>query len=178
VRDLAESCVAYVERSTGIRLDYDANTLPVLDHWIKDARTTAGVRPDALRLVAHTAGAYFGELVRRKYPAWWRLANESPSEWRIEFEPVYLAFQPVQIVLDSLFRESLDGNHERYELEDTAEADVRARLSVLSPVSDDEFFSLTTRLDVLEITVEALRARRLSGGDEHDAVLSPSDYET
>ena len=82
---------------------------------------------------------------------------------------MYLAFQPVQLVLDSLFRESLDGGDARYELDDADEGDVRARLDALPPVSEDEFFALTTRLDVIDIIVEAIRARRSAASDDSDS---------
>jgi hypothetical protein len=177
VRDLADTCVRNVERSLTIRLDYRAETLSVLDHWLNHERVANAGRADVMRLVGAAAGAYFGELVRRRHGAWWRLSGPSPAEWRIELEPVYLAFQPVQLVLDALLRESADGLDERYELDADDEVEVRRRLALLAPVSEDEFYALTTRLDVLDIAVEVIRARRTTAGDECDLLLQPSDYD-
>ena len=88
VRDLAEACVRFVERAVGVKLDYEPETLSILDHYLGGARPAAGERPAAGVLVAHAAGAYFGEVVRRRYPSWWRLDGDDPGEWRIELEPV------------------------------------------------------------------------------------------
>src|SRR5580692_10141085 len=105
VRDLAEACVRFVERAVGVRLDYEPETLSLLDHYLVGARAAARERPEAGALVAHAAGAYFGEVVRRRYASWWRFEGDDPSGWRIELQPVYLSFSPVQLVADALFRE-------------------------------------------------------------------------
>src|SRR6188768_3178203 len=73
VRDLAEGCVRFVERALGVRLDYAPDTLSILDHYLEEGRKSAAERPEAAALLAHAAGAYFGEVVRRRYPSWWRL---------------------------------------------------------------------------------------------------------
>ena len=101
VRDLAEACVRFVERSVGVKLDYEPETLSILDHYLAGARAAAAEKPAAGALVAHAAGAYFGEVVRRRYPSWWRLDGDDPSGWRLELEPVYLSFSPVQIAADA-----------------------------------------------------------------------------
>ncbi len=177
MRDLAEACVRFVERAVGVKLDYEPETLPLLDHYLNDAREAAGQRPEAGALVAHAAGAYLGEVVRRRYPSWWRLDGDDPGAWRIELEPVYLSFSPVQLVADALLRGSDLEASERLELEDEDREAVAARLSELPPVDEDEFYAPSTRLEVIDIAVEAIRARRLAAGDEGDALLHPDDYE-
>lgn len=92
VRDLAEGCIRFVERALGVRLDYEAETLSILDHYLEESRKVARERAEATLVVAHTAGAYFGEVVRRRYPSWWRMEGDDPAAWRIELEPVYLSF--------------------------------------------------------------------------------------
>ena len=103
VRDLAEACVRFVERALGVKLDYEPETLPLLDHYLATARAEAEDQPAARVLVAHAAGAYFGEVVRRRYPSWWRAEGNDPGGWRIELENVYLSFSPVELVADALF---------------------------------------------------------------------------
>ncbi len=177
VRDLAEACVRFVERSLKVKLDYEPETLPLLDHYLNGAREAAGQRPEAGALVAHAAGAYLGEVVRRRYPSWWRLDGDDPGGWRIELEPVYLSFSPVQLVADALHREGDLEASERLELEEEDRLAVAARLLELPPVDEDEFYAPSTRLEVIDIAVEAIRARRLAAGDEGDALLGPDDYE-
>ena len=80
-------------------------------------------------MVAHAAGAYFGEVVRRRYPSWWRLDGDDPGAWRVELEPVYLSFSPVQLMADALFREGDPDASERLELEEEDREAVAARLA-------------------------------------------------
>ena len=35
VREYADQAVAYVQRALGIKLEYDSDTLPVLDHYLR-----------------------------------------------------------------------------------------------------------------------------------------------
>ena len=220
VRDLADACVRFVERAVGVKLDYEPETLSLLDHYLVGARAAAAERPEAGALVAHAAGAYFGEVVRRRYPSWWRFEGDDPGDWRIELQPVYLAFRPVQLVADALFRAratgaegagtnhstsaieaagaaadahadeaagadedpraedpgSAEGASERLEMEEEDRRVVAARLAELPEVSEDEFYALSTRLEVIDIAVEAIRGRRLADGDG-DSMLGPDDYE-
>jgi hypothetical protein len=179
VRDLAEACVRFVERTVGVKLDYEPETLSILDHYLAGARAAAAEKPEAGALVAHTAGAYFGEVVRRRYPSWWRLDGDDPSGWRLELEPVYLAFSPVHLLADALFFRAADPQaSERLELEDEDRRAVAARLAELPEVDEDEFYAPSTRLEVIDIAVEAIRARRLGEGSAGDASLGPDDYET
>lgn len=176
VRELAEGCVRFVERALGVKLDYEPETLPLLDHWIAAARADATAKPEAAAVVAHTAGAYLGEVVRRRYACWWRIEGDDPGAWRIEMEPVYLSFSPVQLVADAILLIMEDEALERLEIDDADRDAVASRLAELPPVPVEEFFAPSTRLEVLDIAVEAIRARRL-GEEETDAALGPADYE-
>jgi hypothetical protein len=179
VRDLAEGCVRFVEQALGVKLDYEPETLSLLDHYVEQARAAAAAQPTAAALVAHLAGAYFGEVVRRRHPSWWRAEGDDPSAWRIELESVYLSFSPVQLVADALFRgeEGVAEAAERLELTEEDRDAVAARLADLPPVPEEEFYAPSTRLEVIDIAVEAIRARRMAEGDDADAVLGPSDYD-
>jgi hypothetical protein len=201
VADLAEACVRFVERAVGVKLDYQPETLPLLDHYIEQARALVKEKPEMLSVVAQMSGAYFGEVVRRQHASWWRTDDADPSEWRVEFESVFLALCPVGLVLAALLRTSEAGDEgagderdergergERGEREDEAdlaqltleEEDrlaVSARLAELPQVSEQEFYALSTRLEVIDIAVEAIRARRLAQGEETEARFSPEDYE-
>lgn len=178
VRDLAEGCVRFVERALGVTLDYQAETLPVLDHWIAEAREKAAEKPETAAVVAHAAGAYFGEVVRRRYPSWWRAEGDDPGAYRVELGPVYLSFSPVQLVADALFhgRGGEDEPVEQLEVDDADREAITARLAELPPVPEDEFFALATRLEVIDIAVDAIRARRLGEG-EAEGALRPEDYD-
>lgn len=104
VADLAEGCVRFVEKALGVRLDYTPETLPVLDHYLAEARGDAAAHEETLDLLAQAGGAYFGEVIRRKHPSWWRMDSDDPMQWRVELEAVYLAFSPMLFVREALLR--------------------------------------------------------------------------
>ena len=64
--DLSQACVRYVHDSLGFALDFTRETLPVLDHYLR--QSVRGARDEAVDLMARVAGAYFGEVVRRSLP--------------------------------------------------------------------------------------------------------------
>jgi hypothetical protein len=176
VRDLAEACVRFVQRALGVQLDYEPETLPLLDHYVEQGRQAAAARPEAAAVVAHAAGAYLGEVVRRRYPSWWRAEGEDPALWRIELGPVFLSFSPVAMITDALVRGEEGAPDEGLEMEDADREAVAARLAELPEVPEEEFFAPSTRLEVIDIAVDAIRARRMAAG-EPDAALRPEDYE-
>jgi hypothetical protein len=175
VRDLAEACVRFVQRALGVELDYEPETLPLLDHYVEQARQAAETRPETAAVVAHAAGAYLGEVVRRRYPSWWRTIEEDPALWRIELGPVFLSFSPVAMITDALVRGEEGAPDEGLEMEDADREAVAGRLAELPPVAEEEFFAPSTRLEVIDIAVDAIRARRMAAG-EPDAALRPEDY--
>src|SRR6185312_3960156 len=63
VREYADQAVAYVQRALGVTLEYDSDTLPLLDHYLRSANDAQAPTQE---LVTATAGAYFGEVVRRR----------------------------------------------------------------------------------------------------------------
>jgi hypothetical protein len=198
IAELAEACVRFVERSLGVKLDYSPETLPLLDHYIEDARAVVKEKPEMLSIVAQASGAYFGEVVRRRHVSWWRTESDDPAEWQIQLEAVFLAFCPVRLVLATLLRDDeskdMEGEGEEKDekdeeapeaeddmahltLEEDDRAAIYARLADLPAVSEREFFALSTRLEVIDIAVEAIRANHMAEGEETEGRLSPEDYE-
>ncbi|MCC6553586.1 MAG: hypothetical protein IT372_11275 [Polyangiaceae bacterium] len=187
--ELAGGCVRAVERSLGVKLDYQPETLPVVDHYLEQARGTASARPEALIVVAQMVGAYFGEVIRRRHASWWRLERpDDPTTWRIELEEVYLAFNPVLFVHEALSRgdaapapgdaEELAGAEAApLELQEEDSRAISERLAELPPVPEDEYYAPSTRLEVIDIAVDVIRARRMAAGEDADAALEPDDYD-
>ncbi|MDC3953769.1 hypothetical protein KEG38_07930 [Polyangium jinanense] len=103
VQDLADSCVRFVERALGFKLDFEPETLPVLDHYIEKAREDTRDRKEARPLLAQAIGAYLGEVARRQFQGFWRLEDEhDPRSWRVELEPVYLILRPIELATRAL----------------------------------------------------------------------------
>ncbi len=160
VRDLAVACVQFVERATGVQLDFTSDTLPLLDFYLRSVGTS---QPEIRGLVAPAAGAYFGELVRRAFPARWHAPESDHPAWRIEFETCFLFFNPIALAL-----EAIDG-HEAVEggagfgVTNEDRGHLVLALEVLGTLPEDEYYLLSTRFDVLESVVD-----RLMGGAEKE----------
>ena len=84
---------------------------------------------------------------------------------RVRLENIYKSFGSVEVV-KGLDLEVEDGDREAIEL----------RLSELPQVDEDEFYSLATRLEVIDIAVDAIKARMVQDG-LGDVGFSASDYE-
>lgn len=191
IADLAEACVRHVERSVGVKLDFTLETLPLLDHHLAEARKALVAQSEqdpraaiaTLPLLVHTAGAYFGEVIRRRYPSWWRTDGSDPMTYRVELETAYLAVSPMLSVYEALAHGlALHGDEAAFEAAqiEMDEEDQKAaaeRLAELE-VDDEEYHAPSTRLEAIDICVETIRARRLADGDAVEMALTPEDYET
>jgi hypothetical protein len=185
IAEMTDACVRFVEAALGLKLDYSPETLPLLDHYISSRRTelvSNGVgdigiagRPEVIGLVARAAGAYFGEVVRRQFRSFWHAPSDDPSTWEIRLEPVYLAFSPVGVAYDAITHGDEAGPTAHFQLDDEDREAVEARLAELPAASDEEFFSFSMRLEVLEIAVDAIKARMMGAG-LGDVGFAEEDY--
>jgi len=164
VRELGDACVRFVEAALGLKLDFSPEMLPVLDHYVATRRKELLSRPETIGLVARATGAYFGEVVRRHFRSFWYTPSDDVSTWELRFEPVYLAFCPIAVADDAITHGDEDGVTARFQLDDEDREVVETRLFDLPSASDDEFFSFSTRLEVLEIAVDAIKARMMASG--------------
>lgn len=151
VLELAGQTVAYVERSLGLTLTYDSETLPVLDHYLREVPRD---QPEIVELVVATAGAYFGEVVRRLVGGRWEFAEE-PSQWTLVL-PSAISFSPAAMVA------SVITAGQGTETEPAIEAPPRIRphlqeaLERMGQISAEEYYSLCGWLDTLEHLHEVL----------------------
>jgi hypothetical protein len=161
VRELADACVQYVQKATGVALDFQADTLPLLDHYLAQVpKNDEAVRS----LVAPAAGAYFGEVVRRAFPCRWHAPVDDFGAWRIEFENVFLHFNPVALAHEAIMStEVVEGGAGFGVLDQDLEA-VRAGLEALGTISEDDYFKLATRLEVLATVVDRLAGQSIGDG--------------
>jgi hypothetical protein len=193
VAELAAACARFVSARYGVELDYQPDTLSLLDQWMRDARD--GTSPDPagawsrpedgtssappqtaeiVELVQSAAGAYLGEVIRRELGARW-VTGEDHSQWRLCLSTVYCAFNPLGMARESLLLEPAEGWHAHFEL-DPAERDaIEARLEALPEVPDDEYYAPSTRYDVVTIVFAALRERLRAQGMA-DVRFTTEDY--
>ena len=144
ISDLAERAVEYVQTALGVGLEFNSESLPVLDHYLKTVPDSA---PEAAELVAACAGAYFGEVVRRRLGGSWDTAQSEAIRWRLEL-PGGLWFFPAHVVLAAM--------HSSDEYEDNLNPPRRmveaaeAALGRMSEVTVADYYSLCGRYDTLE----------------------------
>ncbi|HEU4732350.1 MAG TPA: hypothetical protein VFT22_30860 [Kofleriaceae bacterium] len=153
VREYADQAVAYVQRALGLKLEYDSDTLPILDHYL---RTVPDDQPAALQLVVATSGAYFGEVVRQRLGGRWE-TGEQEAEWRVVL-PTGLHFSPAGFVACAIARADLDDLDSEIGAPPRMLPYVQQALARMGDVSIDDYYSLCGRLDTLEHVHEVLVA--------------------
>ena len=157
VREYADQAVAYVRRALGVTLEYDSDTLPLLDHYLRtiDSDVSAG-QPAAVALVVATSGAYFGEVVRRRLGGRWEVSGEE-VDWRIVL-PTGLNFSPAGFVAAAIAQADLDDLDSEFDAPPRMRPYLADALQRMGDVTEDEFYSLCGRLDTLEHVHEVLVA--------------------
>jgi hypothetical protein len=173
VREYAEQAVEYVRRALGVALEYDSNTLPLLDHYL---RTVPGEQTATLELVISTAGAYFGEVVRRSIGGRWE-AGGKESDWRMVL-PTGLSFSPMGIVASAIAQADLDDLDSEFEAPPRMKPYVQSELERMGEVSVEDYYSLCGRLDTLEHLHEvlvAVAAQMIGGAEDPEAEGAPHD---
>lgn len=165
VVEYADQAVQYVRRALELTLEYDSETLPLLDHYL---RSVPGENAAAAHLVAATAGAYFGEVVKRRLGGEWDLPSRDPGSWRLVL-PTGLWFSPAAMALAVIVGSDEENGSLGDEITDP-EADavtgsdwdaslnapgplrplVAQVLENMADVSHDDYYSLCGRLDTIE----------------------------
>jgi hypothetical protein len=175
VDDLATACVRYVERALGLTLDYAPETLPLVDHWLRTG--DASTSPELLELAAPAAGAYFGEVIRRALgDARWHAPPGEPRLWRLEYEHVFLAFNPIALAIEAATSAPVEGWTADFQLLPGDRATIEDALSrTTGDVREEDFYRLAVRYDVVEQIVETLRALA-AARLEHDRFFGPDAY--
>lgn len=180
VREYADQAVTYVRRALGVTLEYDSDTLPVLDHYIRSLPTEGHAQQATTELVVATAGAYFGEVVRRRLGGRWEV-NPDGDDYRMVL-PTGLSFSPGGLVASSIAQADLEDMDSELDAPPRIRPHVQAALSRMGEVTEEEYYSLCGRLDTLEHVHEvlvAIAAKMMGdeadpdGGTEEDAPPEP-----
>jgi hypothetical protein len=174
VLDLADSCVRFVKRALSIELDYTPETLPILDHYLREAQ---GIdREEIISLVAPAAGAYFGEVVRRQLgPSRWHWVSEDFAEVRIEFDRCFLSFNPIGSALEAVVGNEVEGYGSNLSLLSEDQGLVRESLERTGEVAEEDFYRLAVRFEVIEQVV-ALLVEKAIAKEELSRRFGPEVY--
>jgi hypothetical protein len=165
ILELAEGCRGFVAQAVGVELDFTPETLPILDHYLAMARGGIDQRPEVLELVLRSAGAYFGEVLRRTLDGFWCRSDADVHLWQLGLRRAYLALNPAGIVREVLARGAdLAGPDAALHLDRDDRTAVEQRLAALPAVSEEEYYLLSTRFEALEVMYEALRDKMQAEG--------------
>jgi hypothetical protein len=147
------------QKATGVELDFTPETLPLLDYYLVQVRSD---KDEVRSLVAAAAGAYFGEVVRANYPCRWHAPAEDYGAWRIEFEQIFLHFNPVAFAHEAITGNEVVEGGTGFGVLDQDLDTVRAGLEALGTISEEDYFKLSTRFEVLATVVDRLLGETLA----------------
>jgi hypothetical protein len=156
VREYADQAVEYVRRAVGLKLEYDSDTLPLLDHYLRTLHELGSEQAATVQLVVATAGAYFGEVVRQRLGGRWE-TGEDDIEWRVVL-PTGLNFAPAGFVAAAIAMADLDDLDTEIDAPPRMRPYVQRALERMGEVSVEDYYSLCGRLDTLEHLHEVLVA--------------------
>jgi hypothetical protein len=152
VAEFAARAVDYVRSAIGIGLEHDSDTLPILDHYLSMVPRSD---VDSTALVAATAGAYFGEVVRRRIGGRWDLSAGDPGGWKLVL-PGGLSLVPAGAVMAAILHdEAVDPGLDAPPAMRPVLAEALERMA---GASADMYYTLGFRLDTLEHLQQVLLA--------------------
>ncbi|NVB83223.1 MAG: hypothetical protein HOV81_32925 [Kofleriaceae bacterium] len=167
VREYADQVVEYVRRALGVTLEFDSDTLPLLDHYLRTVPTEQGA---TMQLVTATAGAYFGEVVRRRLGGRWETTGEE-ADWRMVL-PTGISFSPAGFVATAIAQGDVADVDSEIDAPARMRPHLQQALSRMGEVSVEDYYSLCGRLDTLEHVHEvlvAVAAQLMGNVDDDDA---------
>jgi hypothetical protein len=165
IQELTSAGAEFVARSVGMVLDFTPESLAVLDHYARTVRDELERNAPLGAIVAPALGAYFGEVIRARLDGFWRLPSPNQHDWSVCSSLVFLAVNPIGVGYDAVYGSEDHGGPRstlRVAPEDREYLD--RRLATLPPLPEEEYFSFTTRYEVLEVASEALSAKMQEEG--------------
>ena len=160
IREFADQAVEYVRRSVGLTVEYDSDTLPLVDHYLREV-------PDdneaAQALIASATGAYFGEVVRHRLGGSWQLNSGDPEDWRFIL-PGGMCISPVGIAMAAMRRD--DSYDPGLDAPPKMMTHIEGALGRMGQTTEEDYFSLCGRLDTIEHIQTVLLAIAKSEADK------------
>ena len=174
IREYADQAVAYVRRALGVTLEYDSDTLPVFDHYLRNVPED---QRSMVELVVAIGGAYFGEVVRRRLGGRWEAGGDD-GDWRVVL-PTGLNFSPAGFVASAIAQADLDDLDSELDAPPRMRPYVQRALERMGEVSVEDYYSLCGRLDTLEHVHEILVAvaAQMMGKEPDDDAPEPASDE-
>jgi hypothetical protein len=156
VEEYAKEAVESVRQALEFDLEWDSETLPVMDHYLSQVDSS---QVALVELIAVTCGAYFGEVVRRKMGGRWELGEDGPEGWRLalhsglKFSPVGVAAATILKADVGAFDSALNASVEMLSL-------LERSLARMEALPEDIYYSLCGRYDTVEHLNAVLEAEQ------------------
>jgi|GEM_PF-840722 len=174
VAELVAACMRFVASKYKVALDGTADTLSLVDQYVREARAAFIDRPESIDLVAPAVGAYLGEVIRHAFGAEW-FCEGAHDAWRIYCRHVYLSLNPIGVAREAITMSEQPGWSAHVALDPAERPLIEERLAVMPDVDEDEYFLPSTRFDTLAVIVDTLRAHAESAGTG-DIEFTREDY--
>ena len=186
VAEFYNNLIDAVASATGHKLDLTPETLPILDFYFQIYRESLsgkgkkekakgkgkkkakarGNSKDIARLFAPMAGAYFGEVICRKYDCKWVASKKRYDKWRVQFKHCFLYFNPVAMAMEILSRKSVEDWPSTYFTYKEDEDVLSRALDQWDWITPDDYYSFIVRWEILDTiinmlaTIEALKRQK------------------
>lgn len=161
IEQLSDGCVRFVQQALNLPLDYTPETLPILDHYVRERGQSGDGRgrEEISELLAPATGAYFGEVARRTMGyVRWHCPGEEYELFRLELEPFFLTFNPIGVAVEIVGKGQVAGPGAHFEVLDEAREMLKETLNKHSRVPTEDYYTFTMRYEVLEQVAEVLFA--------------------
>jgi hypothetical protein len=175
VAELCAACMRFVATKYKVSLDGTPDTLSLLDQYVREARDAVRERPESIEVVAPPIGAYLGEVMRQTFRGEW-FAEGDYGGWRLYLSNVYLAFNPLGMGREAISMREEGGWNAHLVLDPGEREDIQQRLAAMPDVDEEEYYLPSTRLDVVQVVVETLRAKAEASG-MGDVTFTKEDYD-
>ena len=154
VSDYVRAAVDFVKRAIGMVLDGSDESLAVLDHYVTQVPAD---QPALVALVAPAVGAYFGEVLRRRFGGTWTLEGD-PVVWRLALADGAASVAPIALAFSAIVGDEAEGLDTELDVPVADRPGLTDALERTAPVSADYFYSLTGRFESIEHSLDLLAA--------------------
>jgi hypothetical protein len=184
---LANRALAHIQHRFNVQPDLTSDTLPLIEAFVETVAREENrgeipepghlVRHNMVELFAPSVGAVFGVSLAREFAAKWRGVDKGPRGWRLEFDDFFLRVNPAAMAASAIVRQILPEWEGSLRTAPALTAVLEERLRVAPGVPEEEFFSLSTVWETVQIAADYLRERAAKHGkmdcsaDAYAAVL-------
>lgn len=169
-----EGAIDRIQTEYGAKLDFSPDTLPFVDAYLRKIAEELSARDRAEAV--EEMGCYFGEVLRRLLNGRWADEDNDPARWRIELLPCFLYFYPVGMAAEVVMHcesEDYDGS---FATNKEMHQKLEEKIEELAPMSEDDYFSLCGRFDILQTVAEFLITQRLVSNEGNVDDIPASAY--